>query len=109
MSAMAQHHIVVIVGLAILNGLFSPALSVVFALQSIWYPFFLPASLAVIFMLCSLIVSTVTLMIGGVPAGLYERIAGSGRSSPISGYIWLAGVLFLTLPALPNMMKALGG
>jgi hypothetical protein len=57
-------------------------------------------------MLCSLIVSTITLMIGGIPAALYERFIGSGQPSTASGFIWLGGVLLLTLPALPNIVKA---
>jgi hypothetical protein len=105
---MAEHNLVIVIGLAILNGLFSPVLGIVFALQGLWYPFFLPASLAAVLMLCSLIVSTLTLMIGGVPAALYERIVSGGRSTPLSGLLWLAGVLVLTLPALPNILKALG-
>ena len=105
---MSQNNIVVIVGLAILNGIFSPALIIVFALQGIWYPMFLPPMLPLIFALSSLILSTLTLMIGGVPAALYERIAGGGKSSFVSGLIWLAVVLVLTFPAVPNILKALG-
>jgi hypothetical protein len=105
---MTQNHIVVIVGLAILNGIFSPALIIVFALQGIWYPMLLPPMLPLVFALSSLILSTLTLMIGGVPAALYERFAGGGESTFTSGLIWLGGVLLLTLPAIPNMLKALG-
>lgn len=105
---MPQNNIVIIVGLAIVNGIFSPALIIVFALQGIWYPMFLPPMLPLVFALSSLILSTLTLMIGGVPAALYERIAGGGKSSFVSGLIWLAGVLVLTFPAVPNILKALG-
>jgi hypothetical protein len=105
---MAPHNIAVIVGIAIINGLFSPALIAVFALQGIWYPFFFPNSLPVILMFCSLIISTITLMIGGIPAALYERFIGGGQASTVSGFIWFAGVLLLTLPALPNIVRALG-
>ncbi|WP_373502271.1 hypothetical protein [Aestuariivirga sp.] len=105
---MTQNHIVIIVGLAILNGIFSPALIIVFALQGIWYPMLLPPMLPLVFALSSLILSTLTLMIGGVPAALYERLAGGGQSTFASGLVWLGGVLLLTLPAIPNMLKALG-
>lgn len=104
---MPQHSIIIIVGLAIINGIFSPALIAVFALHGIWYPFFLPPALPAVFMLSSLIVATLTLMFGGVPAALFERFAGRSRSSLASGLIWLAGVLLLTLPSLPNVLKAL--
>jgi hypothetical protein len=106
---MPQNNLVIIVAIAILNGIFSPVLILVFALQGIWYPFFLPPMLPLVFALSSLIVSTLTLMIGGVPAAIYERVAGGGTSSFTSGLIWLAGVLLLTLPAVPNILKAISG
>ncbi len=105
---MSNSSIVVIVGLAILNGIFSPFLIGVFALQGIWYPFFLPPMLPLVFALSSLILSTLTLMVAGVPAALYERFAGGGTSSFTSGLIWLGGVLLLSLPAVSNIIKALG-
>jgi hypothetical protein len=104
---MTQHHLAVIIGLAILNGIFSPALIAVFALYPVWYPSFLPAILPVMFALSSVIVATLTLMIGGVPAALYERFTRREKT-PMSGYVWLAGVLVLTLPAIPGIMQALG-
>lgn len=105
---MPQHNLVAVIGLAILNGMFSPAIIPVFALHGLWYPFFLPAILPAILLACSLIVSTFTLMVGGVPAALYEKISGGGKSSAVSGLIWLATVVLLTLPALPNILNALG-
>ena len=105
---MPQHNLVAIIGLAILNGMFSPALIPVFALHGLWYPFFLPAILPAVFLACSLIISTFTLMLGGVPAALYERLFGGGESSSVSGLIWLVAVAVLTLPALPNILNALG-
>jgi hypothetical protein len=105
---MPQHNLVAVIGLAILNGMFSPALIPVFALHGLWYPFFLPAMLPAVFLACSLIISTFTLMLGGVPAALYERLAADGKSSGISGLIWLVAVALLTLPALPNILNALG-
>jgi hypothetical protein len=105
---MPQHNLVAVIGLAILNGMFSPAIIPVFALHGLWYPFFLPAILPAIFLACSLIVSTFTLMLGGVPAALYERFSGEGKSTAVSGLIWLIAVAVLTLPALPNILNALG-
>ncbi len=105
---MPQHNLVAVIGLAILNGMFSPALIPVFALHGLWYPFFLPAILPAVFLACSLIVSTFTLMLGGVPAALYERFSGEGKSTAVSGLVWLAAVAALTLPALPNILNALG-
>ena len=57
-----------------------PALIAVFALHPVWYPSFLPAMLPLLLMLSSLIVATLTLMIGGVPAALYERFSSRGEA-----------------------------
>lgn len=104
---MSQHHLVVIIGLAILNGIFSPALIAVFALHPVWYPSMLPVMVPVLFLLSSLILATLTLMLGGVPAALYERFFGDEQSA-VSGYIWLGCVIVLTMPAIPGIMRALG-
>jgi hypothetical protein len=100
--------ILLVVAVAIANGLFSPVLLPIFALQGIWYPYFLPASLPLILLLSSLLVSTLTLMLAGVPAALYERRADNSKSSRTSGLIWLAAAVLLALPALPNLVKAIG-
>jgi hypothetical protein len=105
---MSQHHIVIVVGMAILNGLFSPALLAVFALHPLWYPALLPTMLPFVFMVSSLIVATLTLMIAGVPAALYERLLGNGETTVTSGFVWLLGVMVLTLPAVPSILRALG-
>jgi hypothetical protein len=100
--------IVPIIALAIVNGLFSPLLALIFALQGLWYPFFLPNALPVVFALSSLILSTLYLMVSGVPAALYERLAGGGQASFASRMIWLVVMAILTLPSLPFVLKALG-
>jgi hypothetical protein len=100
--------IVPIIGLAIINGIFSPVLVLVFALQGLWYPFFLPASVALVFAFSSLVLSTVYLMVSGVPAAIYERFIGKGQTSLASRLIWLVAMALLTIPAVPNVMKAMG-
>ena len=100
--------IVPIVALAILNGLFSPFLTIVFALHGLWYPFFLPNSLPVVLTLSSILLSTLYLMVSGVPAALYERFAGGGKASTASRVIWLAVMAIISLPSLPFVLKALG-
>ncbi len=104
---MPSSSLVPIIALAILNGLFSPLLALMFATHGIWFPFFLPAILPLVFAFSSLLLSTLTLMIGGVPAAIYERMTGR-KSDFASGLIWLIGVAVLTFPAMGNIMKALG-
>ena len=50
--------------------------------------------------------STATIILGGIPAAIYERFAGiKDDSTPTSLWIWLAGTAVLTLPAMGNFLK----
>lgn len=85
---------------AIVNGLVSPAIFLVFALSPIWAPTILAPSAQTLLMLTSLIVSTGTLLLAGVPAALYERFTGLTQSSNTSMIVWLVACVLLTLPGL---------
>jgi hypothetical protein len=100
--------LVPVIGLAILNGIFSPQLIAVFALQGLWFPFFLPASVSLTFALSSLLLATVYLMASGIPAALFEKFFGSGKSSFSSRLIWFSAMALMTIPSLPNIMRQLG-
>jgi hypothetical protein len=51
----------------------------------------------------SLMVSTATVILGGIPAALYDHYAGAkDDSSEVSLWIWLAGTAILTIPAIGN-------
>ena len=104
---MDRNALVPIMAVAIVNGIFSPWVLAVFLLYPVWYPTWAPMMTQPVYMASALILSTLTLMIAGVPAALYERLAGEPKST-ITGTIWLAGVVLLTLPAIPNVLKALG-
>lgn len=104
---MDRSGIVPVMAVAIVNGIFSPWVLVVFVLYTVWYPSWAPATTQFVYMAAALILSTLTLMAAGVPAALYERLAAKPRPG-ISGLIWLAGTAILTLPAIPNALKALG-
>ena len=54
-------------------------------------------------MFASLMVSTATIILGGIPAAIYERFVGAkDDSTEVSLWIWLAGTAILTLPAIGN-------
>jgi hypothetical protein len=59
----------------LINGIFSPALLLVLGLAPLWVPTFLASEPGMIAYFSSLIVSTLTLMLSGVPAALFERFA----------------------------------
>ena len=104
-----QPGLVFVLGVAMLNGLFSPALRIVVLFAPVWYPALLPQTASLLFFLSSLLVATFTLMIAGVPAAIYERLSGQADSDVVSMGIWLLGVLILTAPAVVNMLAALAG
>jgi len=51
-------------------------------------------------------VSTGTIILGGIPAAIYERAVGAkDDSTEASMWVWLAGTAILTLPAMGNFLK----
>jgi hypothetical protein len=87
-----------------INGLFNQ-LWLLFALihVQILAPALLFGSVPLTLMFASLMVSTATIILGGIPAALYERYVGAkDDSTDVSMWIWLAGTALLTLPAIGN-------
>src|SRR6185295_16259506 len=90
-----------------INGLFNQ-LALLFALihVQILSPALLFGSVGLTLMLSSLMVATATIIVGGIPAALYERYAGAkDDSTEVSLWIWLAGTALLTLPAIGNLFQ----
>ena len=85
------------------NGLFNSTL-LLFALihMQILAPALLFGSVPLTLMFASLMVSTATVILGGIPAAIYERVTGASDSNDVSLWIWLAGTAILTLPAIGN-------
>ena len=84
------------------NGLFNQ-LWLLFALihVQILSPALLFGSVALTLLFSSLMVSTATVILGGIPAAIYERFVGAQDDSPVvSLWIWLAGTAILTIPAI---------
>ncbi len=87
-----------------INGLFNQTL-LVFALihMQILAPALLFGSVPLTLMFSSLMVSTATIIAGGIPAAIYERSIGpKDASTEASLWIWLAATALLTLPAIGN-------
>ncbi|NJR13714.1 MAG: hypothetical protein HC779_05300 [Phyllobacteriaceae bacterium] len=92
---------------AMLNGIFSPFTLFVFLAYGMWYPGFLPLLPQAVYFAGSLLVSTLTVMASGIPAALYERRATEPKEA-VTGGLWAGAAILLTLPALPNILRALG-
>jgi hypothetical protein len=89
-----------------INGLFNQ-LALLFALihVQILSPALLFGSLSLTLLFSSLMVSTATIILGGIPAAIYERMVGAkDDSTEASLWIWLAGTALLTLPAIGNFL-----
>ena len=106
-KTMNEKQIVPVMAVAIINGIFSPYVLFVFITYWLWYPFFLPTMPQAVYIASALVLSTLTLMVSGIPAALYERMA-KNPDPLVTGIIWLAGAMALTLPAVPNVLRALG-
>ena len=91
----------------VVNGLFNQTW-LLFALlhAQILSPALLFGSVGLTLMFASLMVSTATIILGGIPAAIYEHIIGAKEdSTEVSLWIWLAGTALLTLPAIGNFFK----
>ena len=87
-----------------INGLFNQVW-LIFTLihMKILAPALLFDSVSLTLMFSSLMVSTATIILGGIPAAIYERIVGAkDDSTAASMWIWLAGTALLTVPAIGN-------
>lgn len=99
-----QYYYIAIAFFGMINGLFNQV-ALLFAILhvQILAPALLFGSTGLTLMFSSLMVSTATIILGGVPAAIYERFTGTGNeSSEVSLWIWLAGTAILTLPAIGN-------
>jgi hypothetical protein len=89
------------------NGLFNQTW-LLFALLhvQILAPALLFGSVSLTLMFSSLMVSTATIIVGGIPAALYEHFVGAeDDSTEVSLWIWLAGTGILTIPAVGNFLR----
>lgn len=89
-----------------INGIFNPfiAVAIGYTVQVMAVPFF--GSTALIVYFASLMLSTITIILGGVPAAIYEHVIGAkDDSTEVSLWIWLAGTAILTIPAIGNFLQ----
>lgn len=84
--------------LGVMNGLFSPFLGLLIALLPGWFPGFLPLSAPVVFYTASLLLSTLMIMLAGIPAALFERVTKKKETDTASLTVWVASMIFLSIP-----------
>jgi len=84
-----------------INGLFNQ-LFLLFAIihMQILAPALLFGSTGLTLLFASLMVSTATIIVGGIPAAIYDRLSDAkDDSTDTSMWIWLAGTAILTIIA----------
>jgi hypothetical protein len=100
----SKPYVIAIMLFATINGIFSPFVGAMIPFVLVLMPAFFLQSLSMLLFICSILLSTLTLILGGIPAALYERWTGQIESSGVSMWLWLAGVGLLTLPAAANVV-----
>lgn len=89
-----------------INGIFNPLFFFVFQVSVYLMAEPLFGSTAAIAYFSSLMLSTGTVILAGIPAALYERFIGAKEDSTVvSLWVWLAGTAILTLPAIGNFLS----
>lgn len=106
---MLKHQVFALVlGLAVFNGIFSPLVQLVAAYSFVWMPTWLPADASMVFYLSSLILSTTTLLVAGIPAAMVEHIWPPSRQAPGPNWIWALVSLVLCFPAFIRLLLISG-
>ena len=93
-----------VIGVCIVNGIFSPYLRVAIPISAVLMPELFPRTLEWVLFWSSVLLASVTLLFSGVPAALYERLVERGKESTVSMWIWLAGAAALSLPVVQRTL-----
>jgi hypothetical protein len=93
-----QTLLLMVVGLCIVNGLFSPYLKVAIPVSAALMPELFPRTLEWVLFWSSMLLSSATLLVSGVAAALYERLVES--ETVTSMWIWLGCAALLTAPVV---------
>jgi heme/copper-type cytochrome/quinol oxidase subunit 3 len=87
-----------VMGLCIVNGLFSPFLNIAVPVSAALMPELFPRTIEWVLFWASVLLSTATLLFSGVPAALYERLVENDTLT--SMWIWLGCAALLTAPVV---------
>ena len=99
-----QTLLLLIIGLCIVNGIFSPFLTLAVPVTAALMPELFPRTIEWVLFWSSILLSSATLLVSGVPAALYERLAERDPDATTSMWIWLVGAAALCLPAVVRML-----
>jgi hypothetical protein len=92
-----QTLLLIVLGVCLVNGIFSPYLNIAVPVTAALMPELFPRTVEWVLFWSSILLSSATLLFSGIPAALYERIVE--RESTVSMWVWLAGAMILSAPA----------
>ena len=92
-----------VIGVAVVNGIFSPYLNIAVPITAVLMPEMFPRNPSWVLFFSSILVASATLLFAGVPAALHERLQPEHPEATGPMWTWLTLTLLLTLPALPNI------
>jgi hypothetical protein len=93
-----------ILGVCIVNGIFSPYLTFAIPVTAVLLPELFPRTIEWVLFWSSILLASATLLFSGVPAALYERLVERDPDAVTSTWIWLAGAAALCLPAVLRLL-----
>jgi hypothetical protein len=99
-----QTLLLAVIGVCIVNGIFSPYLKIALPVSAALLPELFPRTIEWVLFWASILLSSTTLLFSGVPAALYERLAKPGRDAITPLWIWLAGAVVLSLPVITRAL-----
>jgi hypothetical protein len=88
-----------VLGLSVANGIFSPFLNIAIPVAAVLLPELFPRTVEWVLFWSSVLLASATLLLSGVAAALYERLIERNAEGTVSMWIWLAGAAALSLPA----------
>jgi hypothetical protein len=89
-----------VLAVSIVNGIFSPYLKIAIPISAALMPELFPRTLEWVLFWSSVLLSSATLLLSGVPAALYERLIERGAGGMASMWIWFGGAVALSLPVV---------
>ena len=89
----------VVLGICVLNGIFSPLLNIAIPIAAVLLPELFPRTVEWVLFWSSILLASATLLFSGVPAALYERLVERNPTGAVSMWIWLIGAAAMSLPA----------
>ena len=93
--------LVAIMAIAILNGIFSPMFVVTSQVMlTAIVPMLLLGGPSLVAFLGSLVAATITIILAGIPAALFERVTSRGETDAASYAIWLVTAVVISFPAI---------